>query len=38
LLPRLQAIDALLDQPARPMSLERLRKAPRVQEPLRKSA
>src|SRR5579885_1576675 len=27
LLPRLQAIDALLDQPARPMSLERLRKA-----------
>jgi alpha-L-glutamate ligase-like protein len=38
LLPRLQAIDALLDQPARPISLERFRKAPRVPEPLRKSA
>jgi alpha-L-glutamate ligase-like protein len=38
LLPRLQAIDALLDQPARTISLERLRKAPRVQEPQRKSA
>jgi alpha-L-glutamate ligase-like protein len=38
LLPRLQAIDALLDQPARTISLERLRQAPRVQEPLRKSA
>ena len=38
LLPRLQAIDALLDQPARPISLQRLRKAPRVQEPQRKSA
>jgi len=38
LLPRLQAIDALLDQPARTISLERLRQAPRVQEPQRKSA
>lgn len=38
LLPRLQAIDALLDQPARPVSLERLRPAPRTPEPLRKSA
>lgn len=38
LLPRLQAIDALLDQPARATSLERLRQAPRVPQPLRKSA
>ncbi|MHB1426276.1 MAG: alpha-L-glutamate ligase-like protein [Gemmataceae bacterium] len=38
LLPRLQAIDALLDQPARTISLERLRQAPRVPETLRKSA
>jgi alpha-L-glutamate ligase-like protein len=38
LLPRLQAIDALLEQPARTLSLEHLRKAPRVQEPQRKSA
>lgn len=38
LLPRLQAIDALLDRPAPALSLERLRKAPRVQEPERKSA
>lgn len=38
LLPRLEAIDALLDKPARTLSLERLRPAARVQEPLRKSA
>ncbi len=38
LLPRLQAIDALLDQAPRTLSLERIRQAPRVQEPLRKSA
>jgi alpha-L-glutamate ligase-like protein len=38
LLPRLQAIDALLDQAPRTPSLERIRPAPRVQEPLRKSA
>jgi glutathione synthase/RimK-type ligase-like ATP-grasp enzyme len=38
LLPRLQAIDALLDQAPRTLSLERIRPAPRVQEPLRKSA
>lgn len=38
LLPRLQAIDALLDQPARTIPLERLRQAPRAPEPLRKSA
>jgi len=38
LLPRLEAIDAMLDQPARTLSLERLRPATRVQEPLRKSA
>jgi alpha-L-glutamate ligase-like protein len=38
LLPRLREIDALLDRPVRPLSLERLRPAPRVREPLRKSA
>jgi alpha-L-glutamate ligase-like protein len=38
LLPRLQAIDALLEQAARASSLERLRPAPRVPQPLRKSA
>lgn len=38
LLPRLEAIDALLDQPARTIPLERIRQAPRTQEPLRKSA
>jgi alpha-L-glutamate ligase-like protein len=38
LLPRLQEIDALLDRPAQTISLERLRPAPRPQEPLRKSA
>jgi len=38
LLPRLEAIDALLDRPARTIPLERLRQAPRTQEPLRKSA
>lgn len=38
LLPRLQAIDAMLDQPARTVSLERLRKLPRAQGPQRKSA
>lgn len=38
LLPRLQEIDALLDRPTPTLSLERLRPAPRVQEPLRKSA
>jgi alpha-L-glutamate ligase-like protein len=38
LLPRLQAIDALLDEPVRPFSLEHIRQAPRANEPLRKSA
>ena len=38
LLPRLQAIDVLRDQPARTLSLERIRKAARVQEPQRKRA
>lgn len=38
LLPRLEAIDAMLDRPARTLSLKRLRPAARVQEPLRKSA
>ena len=38
LLPRLQAIDALLDRTTRTISLERLRPAVRVQEALRKSA
>ena len=40
LLPRLEAIDALLDQPVRTLPLERIRQAPRTpaQEPLRKSA
>jgi alpha-L-glutamate ligase-like protein len=38
LLPCLQAIDRRLDQPARTIPLERLRQAPRVQEPARKSA
>jgi alpha-L-glutamate ligase-like protein len=38
LLPRLQAIDALLDKPARTISLEHIRQTPRMHEPLRKSA
>ena len=38
LLPRLQAIDALLDRTPRTLSLEHLRQAPRVQEAGRKSA
>ncbi len=38
LLPRLQAIDALLDQPPRPVSLPRFRKAAPVPGTLRKSA
>jgi alpha-L-glutamate ligase-like protein len=38
LLPRLQAIDAMLEQSARPVSLERIRQAPRVPEQMRKSA
>ncbi len=38
LLPRLRAIDALLDQPARTMPLERIRQTPRVPEAVRKSA
>jgi alpha-L-glutamate ligase-like protein len=38
LLPRLQAIDALLDEAPRTIPLERIRQTPRVQEPLRKSA
>ncbi|MGH7170315.1 MAG: sugar-transfer associated ATP-grasp domain-containing protein, partial [Gemmataceae bacterium] len=38
LLPRLEAIDALLDQPARTIALDRLRRATRTPEPLRKSA
>jgi alpha-L-glutamate ligase-like protein len=38
LLPRLRAIDALLDQPAPAISLERIRQAPRVPEAVRKSA
>jgi alpha-L-glutamate ligase-like protein len=38
LLPRLQAIDALLDHPPRTAPLERIRKAPQTLEPLRKSA
>ncbi|HZV04563.1 MAG TPA: alpha-L-glutamate ligase-like protein [Gemmataceae bacterium] len=38
LLPRLQAIDAMLEQSARPVSLERIRQAPRVPEQVRKSA
>ncbi|HEY7308856.1 MAG TPA: alpha-L-glutamate ligase-like protein [Gemmataceae bacterium] len=38
LLPRLRAIDALLDEAPRALPLERIRQAPRVPEPLRKSA
>ncbi len=38
LLPRLQAIDALLDQPPRTISLEHIRQAPRTSEVVRKSA
>ncbi len=38
LLPRLQAIDALLDQAPRTISLGHLRQAPRTPEPVRKSA
>ncbi len=38
LLPRLQEIDAMLDCPARPRPLERLRPTPRAREALRKSA
>ena len=38
LLPRLQAIDALLDQGPRTLSLEHFRQARRAQQPLRKSA
>lgn len=38
LLPRLQAIDALLDRPARTLPLERIRKAPQLPEPQRKTA
>jgi alpha-L-glutamate ligase-like protein len=38
LLPRLQAIDALRDEAPRIISLEHIRQAPRVQEPVRKSA
>jgi alpha-L-glutamate ligase-like protein len=38
LLPRLEAIDALLDQPARTIPLERIRQAPRTQGSVRKSA
>jgi len=38
LLPRLRAIDALLDEAPRTVPLERIRQAPRVPEPLRKSA
>ena len=38
LLPRLQAIDALLDQPPRTISLEHIRQASRASEAVRKSA
>ena len=38
LLPRLRAIDALLDEAPRTLPLERLRQTPRLPEPLRKSA
>jgi alpha-L-glutamate ligase-like protein len=38
LLPRLQAIDALLDQPAKAAPFERIGQAQRAPEPLRKSA